>query len=147
MCVFGSMWCQKGAWGVISCGEGELTFEAPRDHQTLVPLFPRHRTSNKIFICKTSLGRVVPKSLEKSYSVSILIWAWVCPRPHNIFLWASADRYSESSKIVKIFDYLGSESSKYRTWKNSDLKYFLHMKNRDFWVAIYFEGDLSNSSI
>ena len=147
MCVFGSMWCQMGAWGVISCGEGELTFEAPRDHRTLVPLFPRHRTSNKKCICKTSLGRVVPKSFEKSYPVSILVWAWVCPRPHNIFLWASADRYSESSKIVKIFGYLGSESSKYRTWKNSDLKYFLHMKNRDFWVAIYFEGDLSNSSI
>ena len=121
---FWSDWVM-GAWGVISCGEGALTFEAPRDHQTLVPLFQNHRTSNKFFICKTSLGRVVSKSFEKSYSVSILIWAWVCPRPHNIFLWASADRYSESTKIVKIFDYLGSESSKYRAWKNSDLKYFL----------------------
>ena len=105
-----------GCLGVISCGEGELTFEAPRDHRTLVPLFPRHRTSNKIFICKTSLGRVVSKSCEKSYSESILIWA--CPRPHNIFLWASADRYSESSKIVKIFD------SRIRILKISDMKKF-----------------------
>ena len=65
--------CQMGAWGVMSCGEGELTFEAPRDHQTLVPLFQNHRTSNKNGICKTSLGRVVSKSFEKSYSGSILI--------------------------------------------------------------------------
>ena len=97
MCVFVfdvGVRCVLG--GIMSCGEGELNFEAPRDHRTLVPLFRRHRTSNKNCICKTSLGRVVSKSFEKSYPGSILIRAWVCPRPHNIFLWASADRYSES---------------------------------------------------
>ena len=93
----------------------------------------------------------------KSICTPLNIWKSIKINPEQIHrpkiqIWAQnhrslMDRYSESSKIVKIFGYLGSESSKYRTWKNSDLKYFLHMKNRDFWVAIYFEGDLSNSSI
>ena len=34
--------CQMGAWGIMSCGEGELTFEywmAATDESGLIPLF------------------------------------------------------------------------------------------------------------